>query len=198
MERGNSALERPKTKKSCEISGHKNKLWGFQSSNNRENTEEFDEFTEEDVWGVAETEAKQSGCYENGNKGNAVSRKGSKEMNIGVNSSRRMKIPRGWNHYDENGSNQMRYQSAPVNIPDWSQILKSESCKQMNKVGDDYRSDDDGDYEEKIPPHEIVAKQLARSQITSFSVHEGAGRTLKGRDLSRVRNAVWTRTGFFG
>ncbi|CAA6662444.1 unnamed protein product [Spirodela intermedia] len=30
----------------------------------------------------------------------------------------------------------------------------------------------------------------------SFSVHEGVGRTLKGRDLSRVRNAVWQQTGF--
>ena len=43
-----------------------------------------------------------------------------------------------------------------------------------------------------IPPHEIVA----RSQSMTFSVCEGAGRTLKGMDLRRVRNAVWSRTGF--
>jgi hypothetical protein len=30
----------------------------------------------------------------------------------------------------------------------------------------------------------------------SFSVREGAGRTLKGRDLRRVRNAIWEKTGF--
>ncbi|KAI3705874.1 hypothetical protein L1987_76123 [Smallanthus sonchifolius] len=41
-----------------------------------------------------------------------------------------------------------------------------------------------------IPPHEIVA----RSYVT-FSVFEGAGRTPKGRDLCRVRNAVFQKTG---
>ncbi|XP_076954598.1 uncharacterized protein LOC143629127 [Bidens hawaiensis] len=47
-----------------------------------------------------------------------------------------------------------------------------------------------------MPPHEWIAQKLARNQISSFSVCEGAGRTLKGRDLSRVRNAVLTKTGF--
>ncbi|CAI0453018.1 unnamed protein product [Linum tenue] len=37
---------------------------------------------------------------------------------------------------------------------------------------------------------------MARTRIASFSVHEGVGRTLKGRDLSRVRNAIWEKTGF--
>ncbi|XP_020249476.1 early nodulin-20-like [Asparagus officinalis] len=32
--------------------------------------------------------------------------------------------------------------------------------------------------------------------LTTFSVLEGVGRTLKGRDLRRVRNAVWRKTGF--
>ncbi|CAN1253193.1 hypothetical protein LINPERPRIM_LOCUS8253 [Linum perenne] len=44
----------------------------------------------------------------------------------------------------------------------------------------------------RVPPHEL----LARTRIASFSVHEGIGRTLKGRDLSRVRNAIWEKTGF--
>ncbi|KAE8646053.1 hypothetical protein Csa_016442 [Cucumis sativus] len=48
----------------------------------------------------------------------------------------------------------------------------------------------------RVPPHELIAKRLARAQISSFSVFEGAGRTLKGRDLSKVRNAVLTKTGF--
>nr|CAD1843665.1 unnamed protein product [Ananas comosus var. bracteatus] len=43
-----------------------------------------------------------------------------------------------------------------------------------------------------IPPHEL----LDRNRAASFSVHEGVGRTLKGRDLSRVRNAIWEKTGF--
>ncbi|CAA6656363.1 unnamed protein product [Spirodela intermedia] len=41
-------------------------------------------------------------------------------------------------------------------------------------------------------PHLIVA----RSHSTTFSVFEGVGRTLKGRDLRRVRNAVFQKTGF--
>uniref|UniRef100_A0A7N0U724 Uncharacterized protein n=1 Tax=Kalanchoe fedtschenkoi TaxID=63787 RepID=A0A7N0U724_KALFE len=44
-----------------------------------------------------------------------------------------------------------------------------------------------------LPPHEVVA---ARSQTMTFSVFEGVGRTLKGRDLRRVRNAVFQQTGF--
>lgn len=54
-----------------------------------------------------------------------------------------------------------------------------------------------GDEEgEMLPPHEIVAKQSVLSPILSSSVLEGAGRTLKGRDLRQVRNAVFRQTGF--
>lgn len=53
--------------------------------------------------------------------------------------------------------------------------------------------EDDG---EMLPPHEIVARSSARSPMTTFSVLEGKGRTLKGRDLRRVRNAVFQKTGF--
>ncbi|KAF5947273.1 hypothetical protein HYC85_013230 [Camellia sinensis] len=108
-------------------------------------------------------------------------------------------------------------QSAPVNIPDWSKIY-GKNLKQI--FDDDGHEDsggggggssgdrglqsswdsDDGDDDDYggtiVPPHEWIARRLARSQITSFSVCEGVGRTLKGRDLSRVRNAVLTRTGF--
>ncbi|CAN4121547.1 unnamed protein product [Withania somnifera] len=70
--------------------------------------------------------------------------------------------------------------SLPVNVPDW----------RKNVVFDD---DDDFDSNEnRIPPHEY----LARTRVASFSVHEGIGRTLKGRDLSRVRNAIWKKIGF--
>ena len=44
----------------------------------------------------------------------------------------------------------------------------------------------------RLPPHEF----LARTRMASFSVHEGVGRTLKGRDLSRVRNAIFEKIGF--
>lgn len=79
--------------------------------------------------------------------------------------------------------------SLPVNVPDWSKILGEENRQNRRKNYDD--SDDDGD-DERVPPHEF----LARTRIASFSVHEGVGRTLKGRDLSRVRNAIWAKTGF--
>ncbi|KAF7805720.1 Senescence regulator [Senna tora] len=43
-----------------------------------------------------------------------------------------------------------------------------------------------------MPPHVMVARKSAQT----CSVLEGAGRTLKGRDLRMVRNAVWRQTGF--
>ncbi|XP_024967202.1 uncharacterized protein LOC112507041 isoform X2 [Cynara cardunculus var. scolymus] len=102
-------------------------------------------------------------------------------------------------------------QSAPVNIPDWSKIYGKSKRPSQNSAwhddGDDGgggnngrenwdSDDDDDDNGNMMPPHEWIAQKLARSQISSFSVCEGAGRTLKGRDLSRVRNAVLTKTGF--
>ncbi|RVW40240.1 hypothetical protein CK203_078357 [Vitis vinifera] len=105
-------------------------------------------------------------------------------------------------------------QSAPVKIPDWSKIYGENSKKASSNnaswldnnddeggVGDGVLNEgddsgDDDDDETKLPPHEWLAKKYARSQISSFSVFEGVGRTLKGRDLSRVRNAVLTKTGF--
>jgi hypothetical protein len=93
--------------------------------------------------------------------------------------------------------------SLPVNIPDWSKILKDEYRRGPDVVdggGDDDDDDMDGDDcfdgGVRVPPHELLARQMARTRIASFSVHEGIGRTLKGRDLSRVRNAIWEKTGF--
>ncbi|XP_057428779.1 protein S40-4-like [Lotus japonicus] len=117
-------------------------------------------------------------------------------------------------------------QSVPLNIPDWSKIYRNQQKKNPKNVSrfDDYdychsvADEDDGDgvvnyggesdnddddeegeddeYDAKLPPHEFIARRLARSQISSFSVFEGVGRTLKGRDLSKMRNAVLTKTGF--
>ncbi|KAJ7947813.1 Senescence regulator [Quillaja saponaria] len=85
--------------------------------------------------------------------------------------------------------------SLPVNIPDWSKILRNEYRENRRRDSiddDDVDSNDGRDREKWVPPHEF----LARTRIASFSVQEGAGRTLKGRDLSRVRNAIWAKTGF--
>ncbi|KAF8391548.1 hypothetical protein HHK36_023854 [Tetracentron sinense] len=92
-------------------------------------------------------------------------------------------------------------QSAPLNIPDWSKIYRKISNKDSDSHGFEDGYDDgtvihDNDDDIMVPPHEWIAKKLARSQIFSFSLCEGVGRTLKGRDLSKVRDAVLTRTGF--
>ncbi|KAG8385745.1 hypothetical protein BUALT_Bualt03G0077100 [Buddleja alternifolia] len=103
--------------------------------------------------------------------------------------------------------------SAPVDIPDWNKILKKKTNKNLwdddacndddeglirNYKFDDVEKDDgdgDGD-DEMVPPHEYLARRLASTQIASFSMCEGVGRTLKGRDLSKLRNAILTKTGF--
>ncbi|KAK8983392.1 hypothetical protein V6N11_073810 [Hibiscus sabdariffa] len=59
-------------------------------------------------------------------------------------------------------------QSAPVNIPDWSKVS-------ANTRNGSWHHDDDDEYNATKfpPPHEIIAKRLAGSQISSFSVFPG-------------------------
>ncbi|KAH7286419.1 hypothetical protein KP509_32G006200 [Ceratopteris richardii] len=85
-------------------------------------------------------------------------------------------------------------QSAPVNIPQWSKYESRFKNSRSNAPVDNDENEDSDD--ERLPPHEYLAREYARFEKTSSSVLEGAGRTLKGRDLSRVRNAVFTITGF--
>ncbi|KAH6837217.1 hypothetical protein C2S53_001041 [Perilla frutescens var. hirtella] len=77
-------------------------------------------------------------------------------------------------------------QSAPVNVPMMPRKARIEELD----------GGDEADEEEVLPPHEMVARVSLRNQKTTFSVLEGVGRTLKGRDLRQVRNAVWRQTGF--
>ncbi|CAN1775801.1 hypothetical protein LINPERHAP1_LOCUS13442 [Linum perenne] len=108
--------------------------------------------------------------------------------------------------------------SLPVNIPDWSKIYKEDRHGEqrmrrraaaaadgdisLSELGDHLEDDSDCDEEwsggggewgeDRVPPHEY----LARRRGASLSVHEGVGRTLKGRDLRQVRNAIWKKVGF--
>ncbi|KAK8995283.1 hypothetical protein V6N11_069724 [Hibiscus sabdariffa] len=82
------------------------------------------------------------------------------------------------------------HQSAPVNVP----ILAKAMRKNIG-LDDDLELDVEEEGE-MLPPHEIVARSLAQSPMLACSVLEGEGRTLKGRDLRKVRNAVWRQTGF--
>lgn len=79
------------------------------------------------------------------------------------------------------------HQSAPVNVPAWPKHKKGgfDAFDEFDEM--EYQLDED----EMVPPHVIVAK----AHVT-LSVFEGVGRTLKGRDLRRVRNAVFQQTGF--
>ncbi|KAI4298193.1 hypothetical protein L6164_031781 [Bauhinia variegata] len=77
--------------------------------------------------------------------------------------------------------NKMIANSLPVNIPDT--IFRSVDS------GDNSEED-----EEMVPPHVIVGRRIAGKM--AFSVCTGNGRTLKGRDLSRVRNSILRMTGF--
>ncbi|PKA46708.1 hypothetical protein AXF42_Ash019691 [Apostasia shenzhenica] len=86
--------------------------------------------------------------------------------------------------------------SAPVNIPDWSKIYRRRGVVNDGDGTGGKEEEEEEEEEDKVPPHEWIAKKLARSQISSSSVCEGAGRTLKGRDQRQVRNAVLTKTGF--
>ncbi|KAL3536275.1 hypothetical protein ACH5RR_004736 [Cinchona calisaya] len=84
--------------------------------------------------------------------------------------------------------------SLPVNVPDWSRILGDEYRRSNRGASneDDEEEEEEEEYYGRLPPHEYLAK----TRGSSFSVHEGIGRTLKGRDLRRVRNAVWKQIGF--
>jgi hypothetical protein len=87
--------------------------------------------------------------------------------------------------------------SLPVNIPDWSKILGAEYAGSAGAQGWAHDDGEDGAAcggRRWVPPHELL--QCRERAAACFSVREGAGRTLKGRDLRRVRNAIWEKTGF--
>ncbi|MCD7472966.1 hypothetical protein HAX54_014410 [Datura stramonium] len=163
-------------------------LNGGYSNRNRGKTEKDGDFQEEDVWGYV------------------------KERD-----SSRVILPRGKN----SSSNKSMVQksssslSSAVNIPEWSKNIYNKKSIRVGTVtchgsssssvaSADYYGNNGGEVEEEdddygdgmVPPHEYIARRAARNQIASFSMMEGVGRTLKGRDLSKLRNAILTKTGF--
>ncbi|KAI3753959.1 hypothetical protein L2E82_26024 [Cichorium intybus] len=167
-------------------------------------TSGYEEFQETDVWSVLN---QRNDFDSKSMKSKGSSSPSFTSRSIPLSTAARM-IPRhGTNNLDME-SRTPQQQSAPVGIPDWSKIYGKSKSSSQNSPWLDYGDDDDGrhngrgswdsddDNGNMMPPHEWIAQKLARSQISSFSVCEGAGRTLKGRDLSRVRNAVLTKTGF--
>ncbi|XP_051217236.1 uncharacterized protein [Lolium perenne] len=87
------------------------------------------------------------------------------------------------------------HQSAPVKVP-----VRPPRKPAMDRWDE---ADDDDDQLRRgdaamLPPHEMVARASAggAGPVAPFSMLEGAGRTLKGRDLRRVRDAVLRQTGW--
>ncbi|XP_009777438.1 protein S40-1 [Nicotiana sylvestris] len=81
--------------------------------------------------------------------------------------------------------------SVPVNIPE--NLSRNNSWVKYVENDSDFLGDEsDG---EMVPPHVITGRRIAGKMMT-FSVCTGYGRTLKGRDLSQVRNSILRMTGF--
>ncbi|CAN6299456.1 unnamed protein product [Urochloa humidicola] len=94
------------------------------------------------------------------------------------------------------------HQSAPVQVPvppPWSRGRKWDDVAGGLGDGDDDEELFSGDAA-MLPPHEMVARASAGGGYGApgkpSSMLEGVGRTLKGRDLRRVRDAVLRQTGF--
>lgn len=81
--------------------------------------------------------------------------------------------------------------SAPVAVPVWPSFLSDvpERWEEAEKEAED---DDD----RWMPPHEYLERDKRSSSSTS--VLQGTGRTPKGRNVIRIRDAIWSRTGFNG
>ncbi|KAJ8465209.1 hypothetical protein OPV22_027761 [Ensete ventricosum] len=160
-----------------------------------------EDFEEEEVWAVVmERKEASSPRSRRGKDSSSHASVAARRLPTGART-----IPRSATGSEASGRD--RKQSSPVSIPDWSKVYGHGQGPSSVATGDedgcDRRGgtsenddDDDAEDDDRAPPHEWLAKKMARSQISSSSVCEGAGRTLKGRDLRKVRNAVLTKTGF--
>ncbi|XP_010439392.1 PREDICTED: uncharacterized protein LOC104722843 [Camelina sativa] len=142
-----------------------------------------EEFQEEDVWSVLREK-------DTPGPGMKMSKSNNNLFAASSSSSARY-IAKGNEVVSAGGAKQS---PAPMNIPDWPKVYGYPK-KNTNSHLHSWATEDD-DEGSMVPPHELVARRLARTQISSFSMCEGIGRTLKGRDLSKTRNPVLTRTGF--
>ncbi|XP_019156127.1 PREDICTED: uncharacterized protein LOC109152898 [Ipomoea nil] len=80
--------------------------------------------------------------------------------------------------------------SVPMKIPDWRRILGvAFQQDQRARQDSDYNAPWSVEEDEYLglPPH----LYLARTRVASLS-----GRSVKGRDLWRLRNAIWKQIGF--
>ncbi|MCO5596849.1 hypothetical protein L7F22_050919 [Adiantum nelumboides] len=85
--------------------------------------------------------------------------------------------------------------SSPLNVPNSS--CRSQVAALQEYKGTSEKELDCDDYL-KASPHAICAGASKAKDVLAFSMLEGHGRTLKGRDLINVRDAVWQKIGFCG
>ncbi|KAM7500612.1 hypothetical protein LguiA_025026 [Lonicera macranthoides] len=88
-------------------------------------------------------------------------------------------------------SSSKKSSSVPVDIPENNATGRS---SWFQFVESDYFEDEFEESGDILPPHVITDRRVAGK--TAFSVCSGNGRTLKGRDLSEVRNSILRMTGF--
>lgn len=77
--------------------------------------------------------------------------------------------------------------STPITIPSTPNTVLWHD--QRNLLKEEEFTDD------QVPPHVQVSRKRNTGKL-AFPLCSGQGRTLKGRDLRDVRNAVWRMTGF--
>ncbi|KAK1368393.1 putative senescence regulator S40 [Heracleum sosnowskyi] len=170
------------------------------------------EFQEEEMWGVALKEKQRKGAL-NFKKKSLTSSSSTSCLSAAWHSpslaTPKMMIPKAKNMVNEGDNLALQRSSAPLKIPDWYNLQKANKrCTGLDDDNGKYimnngyeklletEDDEEGEDEQMIPPHEYIAKKTARTRIASHSMCEGVGRTLKGRDLCKLRNAILTQTGF--
>ncbi|KAK1375130.1 Senescence regulator [Heracleum sosnowskyi] len=161
--------------------------------------DEEEEFQEEEMWGGVVLKQKQrkqgfttknKKCLSSSSSASCLS----SAWQLPSHKSQEKMVSKGKN------VNLGQASSGPVKIPGWYKMQNS--CQGSERVGKDVMNNgeeeegEDGDEETMVPPHEYMAKKMARTRSASHSMCEGVGRTLKGRDLCKLRNAILIQTGF--
>ncbi|KAH7838744.1 hypothetical protein Vadar_030545 [Vaccinium darrowii] len=84
--------------------------------------------------------------------------------------------------------------SNPIDIiPENTDNISRDSWIQCVESSSDFFEED---IDQFVPPHVILSRRINFDAKMAFSVCTGKGRTLKGRDLSQVRNSILRMTGF--
>ncbi|KAL8113150.1 protein S40-1-like [Apium graveolens] len=92
-------------------------------------------------------------------------------------------------------SKKKRENSRPVNIPKNASVPTTNSSWFRTMDSKNLFEESYDDQVGITPPHVILGRRMNGKM--AFSVCFGNGRTLKGRDLSQVRNSVLRMTGFY-